>query len=460
MDKKYIQLWKDVKYELEKEYSKDDYDELFSNINDVYKEQNNYLYLRVSDAFSKNRLEKFHLTKMNSFIKKFTDDLLKFKLITDEEIINEKEKSSSMQINTPETNLNNKYREGNIDSTYNFTNFVVGESNRFAYTISMQVASQPGMVANPLYIFGDVGLGKTHLMQAIGNYILDGDITSRVLYIKTENFVEEFVNSLKNKKSENAYIDKFKNIDILLVDDIQFLANKKQTQLEFFKVFDYLHNNNKQIVLTSDRPSADLTDIMNRLTSRFGWGLVVDIQSPNLDHRISILRKKLEFLISDSSIIENDVLEFIASSFVGNIRDLEGALKRVVFYCISLNYDINLENAKEALKVLLENNNINQTNKNSKETDKIQSVVANYYGVSVHDLLSKSRKQKIAFARQVAIYFVKNLLEIPYQKIGLLFGNRDHSTIMHAYSKVVDYISNDENVKKDIEILSKKLEKL
>jgi chromosomal replication initiator protein len=288
-------------------------------------------------------------------------------------------------VNTPDDTLVDRYIQGNINTSYTFDSFVVGNSNRLAYTSAIKVADQPGIVANPLYIFGDVGLGKTHLMQCVGNYILEGDMNKRVLYVKTDQFVEEYVRHASKKKFDE-FNDKYRNVDVLLVDDIQFLSGKDQSQNEFFKLFELLHGQQKQIVITSDRSANELKDIMSRLTSRFEWGVTVDINRPDLDHRIKILRKKLMAETSNAELIPDDVIEYIASVFDNNVRELEGALKRVLFYCTAFNIDFTVKNAEAALENLVKPR-INDSFLSENKIKNIMSVVSDYYRISTSDLI-------------------------------------------------------------------------
>lgn len=326
----------------------------------------------------------------------------------------------------------------------------------FAFRMAMKVADQPGAVANPLYIFGDVGLGKTHLMQAIGNYALEEDINQKVLYVKADGFIEDFANLLKRQKMDD-FNAKYRDIDILLVDDIQIMGGASKTQMEFFKLFDYLYQQNKQIVITSDKPASDLKNIMTRLTSRFEVGLSVDIQVPDLEHRIEILKRKLSTESSDINDIPNRVLEFIASSFVTNIRELEGALKRVLFYCLTNNLDLTIESANEALEPLLrtkrKSDSLNENN-----YDRIQSIVSDFYGISIEDLIGKKRHSRFILPRHIAMFLIKSKYNIPYKTIGTLFGDRDHSTVLAACEKIENELKQDLSLKMAVETINKKID--
>ena len=452
----HFEIWQEVKGRLEMQLEHNTFEEIFSEVDSVFKIKNNYIYLIVENEFIKKRIEMLYLKRMNRELEKHVDDKHEYRLITREEAEQQLANEKSYEINTPEGHIDQteRYFNTNLNPSYTFSNFVVGNSNRLAYTSAIKVADQPGIVANPLYIFGDVGLGKTHLMQCVGNYILEGDINTKVLYVKADQFVEDYV-KCASKKKFNEFNNMYRNVDVLLVDDIQFLAKKEKSQEEFFKLFEQLHNQQKQIVITSDRKASDLKDVMSRLTSRFAWGVTVDINRPDLDHRIKILEKKLMAETSDTDLMPEKVIEFIASVFDNNVRELEGALKRVLFYCTAFDYDFTIKNAETALENLI------KPKKNNKEylKDKIQnvlSIVSDYFNISTSDLISKKRKRIYLYPRQVSMYLIKEVFDIPYKKIGGYFSGRDHSTVMHSVEKINNEIQIDSNVKVDVEKLKQK----
>jgi chromosomal replication initiator protein len=444
-------IWKKIKSNLQIDFENDIYNEHFSSINNIFKVQNNFVYLIAPNSYIKNKIDNFYINRLNYLLNNYVEEKFLFKIITKEQATLEIKKDQPYEINTPEENLESKYKTG-LNNTYTFDNFVVGPSNRLAYTSAIKVADQPVTFANPLYIFGDVGLGKTHLMECIGNYVLENNINYKVLYVKTDQFIEDYANASLNKTFDE-FSKKYENVDMLLVDDIQFLAGKTKTQLEFFKIFEKLKDSNKQIVITSDRPASELFDIMSRLTSRFEWGLTVDIDKPNLDHRIQILKKKLTVETSDPNLISEEILEYIASVFDNNIRELEGALKRVLFYCTAFNYKFTIENTKEALKNL-----INSKNAGNKEIDRnnynnILDIVSNYYNINTTDLLSNKRQKKYVFARQVSMYIIKDIYDLTFKRIGQIFNGRDHSTVIYSIEQISNYMQTDKTVKNDIEKL-------
>ncbi len=444
-------IWSNIKSRLQFSLDNDVYNEHFSNISNVFKVNNNYVYLIAPNSFVKNKIESFYLNRLNALLNDYVEDKHMFKIITKEQASEEISKTNTYEINIPERDLENKYKTG-LNNSYTFENFVVGSSNRLAYTSAMKVADQPGVFANPLYIFGEVGLGKTHLMQCVGNYILENDLTLKVLYVKTDQFIEDYGKAAQKKFFDN-FTKKYENIDVLLVDDIQFLSGKNQTQLEFFKIFEKLKESNKQIVITSDRPASELFDIMSRLTSRFEWGLSVDRNRPNLEHRILILKKKLHAETSDPELISEEILEYIASIFDNNVRELEGALKRVLFYCTAFDYKFTIENAQEALKNLVNSKNASNYAEDKKNYTNILDVVSNYYNITTSDLLSKNRRKKIVFPRQVAMYILKELYDLTYKKIGQIFNNRDHSTVIYSIEQIANDLQIDNNKKNDIDKL-------
>jgi len=448
---KYNNIWDEIKNKLENDLDEVVFTDIFEPVNTVFKVVNNYIYIVAPNDFVKKRIEMLYLQKLDRYLETKFEDVHKFKIMTEDQANIELSDSKEFSITSAEPNLKNKYLQGNLNASYNFDSFVIGNSNRLAYTSAIKVADQPGIVANPLFIFGDVGLGKTHLMQCVGNYILEGDMNKKVLYIKTDQFVEEYVRSASKRKFDEFSL-KYRDVDVLLIDDIQFLAKKEKSQIEFFKLFETLHGTQKQIVITSDRSASELKDIMSRLTSRFEWGVTVDINRPDLDHRIKILKKKLMAETSDSSMIPSAVIEYIASVFDNNVRELEGALKRVLFYCTAFNLDFNVSNAETALESLVKPRS-NDKFLNENKIKNVLSVVSDYYRISTIDLISKKRTRTYVFPRQVAMYLIKNIYDLPYKKIGSYFNNRDHSTVMHSVEKITNEIEMDKNVKNDVEKL-------
>ena len=314
-----------------------------------------------------------------------------------------------------------------LNPKYTFDSFVIGNSNRFAHAAALAVAEVPAKVYNPFFIYGGVGLGKTHLMHAIGHRILQIHPENKVLYISSEKFTNDFINAIMSGHPD-SFRNRYRNIEVLLIDDIQFLAKKEQTQEEFFHTFNALHEANKQIIISSDRPPKDIPTLEDRLRSRFEWGLTTDIQSPDLETRIAILRKKA--LLENIS-MPNDVIVYISSRIDNNIRELEGAFNRVNAYAFLNRSPINIDLAMDALKDLFPKEKASQVT-----PIKIQEAVANHFKIKIDDLNSKRRTRNVTVPRQLAMYLCRELTDLSLPKIGELFGGRDHTTVIHAYEKV------------------------
>ena len=441
----YSDLWNEILDKLELEFENDTFNEIFGTC-EFHEFKNGYLVIVVPTEYTKTKLNKLYIHRINDILANMVkEETIRVKFILKSEIRVEP------GINKPE-NLVNKYRN-NLNANYNFNNYVVGQSNMFAFRMAMKIADQPGEVANPFYIFGSVGLGKTHLMEAIGNYILDNDVNKKVLYVKASEFLEDYSKMCTGSLSNEFFNEKYRNLDVLLIDDIQTLELGKKSQLEFFKIFDILYSDNKQIVITSDRPAKEL-NIMERLTSRFEVGLTVDIQTPNLEHRINIIKKKMaEAGFED---VSNDVYEFIANYFTNNIRELEGAINRLVNYCITCELEINLDNTKEALAALITTHNKTKPTNNDYYTD-IIGIVADFYNIKVDDIVGSKRNNNIVLARQIAMYILKTKFGLAYKKIGLFFGGRDHSTVISSVEKIENEIKNNGDVKLAVDAIIKKI---
>lgn len=335
-----------------------------------------------------------------------------------------------------------------LNPKYTFNSFVIGNSNRFAHAASLAVAESPARAYNPLFIYGGVGLGKTHLMHAIGHYILKNNPNAKVLYVSSEKFTNELVNAIKDDKTVE-FRNKYRPIDVLLIDDIQFIAGKERTQEEFFHTFNELYEANKQIILSSDRPPKEIQTLEDRLRSRFEWGLIADIQAPDYETRIAILKKKADV---ENINISNDVMGYIASQIKSNIRELEGALIRVSAYSSLTNREINVDLASEALKDIISNKTVKHIT-----IDLIQDVVANYFNMKVDELKSQRRTRNVAYPRQLAMYLCRKLTDTSLPKIGEEFGGRDHTTVIHAYEKISESSKKDEELQNLIKILTKKI---
>ncbi|GAA4057228.1 chromosomal replication initiator protein DnaA [Microbacterium laevaniformans] len=314
-----------------------------------------------------------------------------------------------------------------LNPKYSFDNFVIGQSNRFAHAAAVAVAEAPAKAYNPLFIYGDSGLGKTHLLHAIGDYALSLYTGIRVRYVSSEEFTNDFINSIANNRG-SAFQARYRDVDILLIDDIQFLQGKAETQEAFFHTFNTLHDHDKQVVITSDVPPRHLTGFEDRMRSRFEWGLITDVQAPDLETRIAILRKKAQ---SERLLVPDEVLEYIATKVSSNIRELEGALIRVSAFASLNRSTLDISLAQTVLRDIVDTDDANVIS----PTD-IITATAQYFRLSVDDLYGSSRSQSIATARQIAMYLCRERTSLSLPKIGQLFGNRDHTTVMYAYKKI------------------------
>ena len=348
-----------------------------------------------------------------------------------------------------ETNQNKPNHIYNIK--YNFNTFVVGSNNKFAHSAALAVAESPGESYNPLYIYGGAGLGKTHLMHSIGHFILQQNNDMKVLYVTSEKFTNEVIESIRSgdAKTMSKLREKYRTVDVLLIDDIQFIIGKESTQEEFFHTFNTLHADGKQIVLTSDRPPKELETLDERFRSRFEWGLVADIQPPDYETRMAILRKNAE---SCNKEIDNEVLEYIATNIKSNIRELEGAFNKIIAFSKLNNLDINLAHAEEALKDIIYPDEMREVTPSL-----IINVVAEHFGITPDDIMSRKRNSELVQARQIVMYLCRDLTATSLAGIGKLLGKKDHTTVIHGVNKITDEIVNNEELKNKIEVIKKKI---
>ncbi|MCM3041366.1 chromosomal replication initiator protein DnaA [Paenibacillus motobuensis] len=335
-----------------------------------------------------------------------------------------------------------------LNPKYTFDTFVIGSGNRFAHAASLAVAEDPARAYNPLFLYGGVGLGKTHLMHAIGHYILEHSPSRKVVYISSEKFTNEFINAIRDNRAE-SFRNKYRNIDILLIDDIQFIAGKESTQEEFFHTFNALHEESKQIIISSDRPPKEIPTLEERLRSRFEWGLITDIQPPDLETRIAILRKKAK---AENLDIPNEAMMYIANQIDTNIRELEGALIRVVAYSSLINQDITTHLAAEALKDIIPSSRPKMIT-----IQDIQQRVGEFFNLKMEDFKARKRTKAIAFPRQIAMYLSRELTDFSLPKIGDAFGGRDHTTVIHAHEKISQQIKSDPELNKVINNITEQI---
>lgn len=351
------------------------------------------------------------------------------------------------------------YKKGESENKYPFLNprytfdtFVVGNNNSLAHAASLAVAETPAEVYNPLFIYGGVGLGKTHLMHSIAHYILEQKPSTKVLYVTSEAFTNELIEAIRNRSDTTSIVEfrkKYRNIDVLLIDDIQFIIGKESTQEEFFHTFNTLHEAKKQIIISSDKPPKEFETLEERLRSRFEWGLPVDIQSPDYETRMAILKKKEEL---DGLSIDEEVLKYIATNVKSNIRELEGALTKIVALSRLKKREVNVTLAEEVLKDLITPNN-----KKDITVEFITEIIADHYSINPLDILSTKKSRNIAFPRQICMFFCRELTTLSLKDIGKKLGDRDHTTIIHGIEKVTKDLENDSNLQNTVDVLRKKI---
>ena len=388
------------------------------------------------NEFIKNILETRYITLIFNALEQVTSKQYDISIILPEERDSKTQGGGRNKQNDERDSLTSDL--GILNPKYTFDTFVIGNSNRFAHAASLAVSEAPAKSYNPLFIYGGVGLGKTHLMHAIGHYILRTNPRTRVLYTTSEKFTNDLINSIRDDKNVE-FRNRYRTTDVLLVDDIQFIADKERTQEEFFHTFNSLYESSKQIIISSDRPPKEIPTLEDRLRSRFEWGLICDIQPPDFETRIAILKKKARL---ENISTPDEVLVFIAKKIESNIRELEGALIRVVAYSSLTNREINMDLTQEALKDFFSNSKPKPVT-----VDLIKRVISEYYSIRIEDFKSRKRTRAIAFPRQVAMYLARELTDLSLPKIGEEFGGRDHTTVLHAYDKISTELKRDESLK-------------
>lgn len=393
------------------------------------------IVLLVTSTFQKDVIEKKYLDLISNTFKYLTNK--DYEIST---YCTEKGAENSSVTNTRTINSST-----GLNPNYTFDTYVVGNNNRFAQAAALAVAEAPGASYFPLFLYGGVGLGKTHLMHAIGNQILQTFSDKKVLYVTSEKFTNEFINSIKDNKNEE-FRNKYRNMDVLLIDDIQFIAGKKQVQEEFFHTFNTLKENNCQIIMSSDKPPKDIDNLEDRLKSRFEWGLIADVSNADYETRLAILRKKVQL---ENIIIDDNVLSNIAIRVDSNIRELEGTLNKIVAKASLTHSPISMELAEQCI------NEVISRKEKVISTDYIQEVVAKYFNIPQKDIKSSKRSNDIAYPRQIAMFLCRDLANMPFTKIGDEFGKRDHTTVMHACSKIDTEIRTNKNTKAIVDSVKK-----
>ena len=412
------------------------YSTWISNI-EIFSVDDSTITIMAQNIVHKDMLESRYLSLLKNTFSFITHKNYDVKIICEEDM--PKDEAPVIPTNTP--------NNSNLNPKYTFNSFVVGNNNSFAHAAALAVAEAPATAYNPLFLYGGVGLGKTHLMHAIGNEILKNNKNASVLYVSSEKFTNQFINAIKDNKNE-MFRNKYRNIDVLLIDDIQFIAGKERIQEEFFHTFNTLHDDGKQIIISSDRPPKDIQPLEDRLRTRFEWGLIADISNPDYETRMAILKKKAQL---DNIIIDDDVLVNIATHIDTNIRELEGALNKLIAYSTLSNSPITVELSNKAISDVVSHHN------KVLSIEYIQEVCAKYFNVTVEDLKGSRRSADIAFARQVAMYFCRDVANLSTPKIGLAFGKRDHSTVMHGCNKIANEIKENTNTKLIVETVKNSL---
>ena len=400
------------------------------------------LYIEVPDTFFKEWLEARYSTIIEEAARILIKKDVVLRVAVKDPSLKKHDKVQKRFLQTPSL-----ISSANLSDRYVFESFVVGLSNQFAHAACFAVANNPAHNYNPLFLFGGVGLGKTHLLNAIGHHILKNNICKRVCYITSEQFTNELINSIRYEKM-SAFRERFRSLEVLLLDDIQFMAGKERTQEEFFHTFNTLYESYQQIVITSDTFPKDMHFLEERLRSRFSWGLIADIQSPEIETKVAILKQKSRlYNIS----LPNDVAFFLASSAESNIRDLEGLLNRVVAFSLLNNCEITIDLTKEVLKDLI------KTKQGEVSVATIQKVVSNYFNIKLSDLKSNRKQKSFVFPRQISMYLTRKLTKMSFPEIGAHFGGKDHSTIIYAFNKIERQLEYNQQVKNAVNNLINKL---
>ena len=413
-----------------------------------YSEENKKLIIATNSSSAKNQIMRNYFEKLSSAIKDI------FGQNIDIEILDPNEEIEFIKLHGEKTVQKEvEVSKNPFNSKYTFDNFVVGKSNQFVYAAARAVAEHPGEKFNPLFIYGGVGLGKTHLLHAIGNYIHEFNPNLKVMYVTCEQFANDYIESLGSNTKNKAILEfrtKYRNLDVLMVDDIQFISKKTSTQEEFFHTFNELFQNNKQIIISSDRPPKDIETLADRLRSRFTCGLIQDIQTPDLETRIAILRKKCQL---EKYIIDDDVIDFIAEKINTNIRELEGMLSKVYFLATLIGKrSATMDEAREAF-----NGQIEEEKNEGLTPDQIISTVCQYFDITKEDIVGKKKSKDVVEPRMIAIYLISEILEIPLVSIGKIFGGRDHTTIMHSRDKISDQLKTSHKIQSFVSEIKKML---
>lgn len=450
------EIWQSVLADFELKVSKPNFTTWFKNTG-IAKYDTGHVVICVPNAFTKSWLENKYHKDIITTIEKTTGKPIKKIEYRVESLKNIEEQECTLSavptVSTPATPIHSNPKmsigaQFGLNPKYTFDTFIVGKGNELAHAAAQAVADRPGEAYNPLFIYGGVGLGKTHLLQAIGQAMLAKNASTRILYVSSEKFTNEFVSSVKSGKAKE-FKDRYRNVDLLLIDDIQFIGGKEQTQEEFFHTFNELHQQGKQVVMSSDRPPKAIPALEDRLRSRFEWGMIADVANPDLETRMAILQSKSQ---EKNFPLDESIINTIASTIQSNIRELEGALNKIIAF-----HELkNIEPTKESIKSVLASFEAQGTKKAVTPRETL-ATVASFFDVPIDDVLGKSREKRLAFPRQIVMYLLREELKMSYPAIGGELGGRDHTTAMHAHTKIRTGLENDLKLKQDIANIKQRL---
>ena len=419
----------------------------------VYEVTDDTVYILVKLRASLEHIEEKYLLPFKVCIAEVTGYEYEVSFVTDDHVVIQEKKDTAVK----KQQSNAIFEQANLNPKYTFDTFVVGSNNNFAHAASLAVADSPGEIYNPLFLYGGVGLGKTHLMPSIAHFILEKDPTKKVLYVTSETFTNELIDALKIGKNGNelamtTFREKYRNNDVLLIDDIQFIIGKESTQEEFFHTFNHLHVSGKQIIISSDKPPKDIETLEARLRTRFEWGLIADISSPDYETRMAILRKKEELDGLERYHIPDEVMQYIANNITSNIRELEGSLNKLIALANLENKPIDIPLAAEALKDMISPNNTREIT-----PELIIEVVSDHFNVPAAELKGKKRNAEIVLPRQIVMYLCRKMTDTPLKTIGLILGGKDHASVSHGVKKIEHDVKTDEALNNTVNIIKKKL---
>ena len=419
----------------------------------VYEVTDDTVYILVKLRASLEHIEEKYLLPFKVCIAEVTGYEYEVSFVTDDHVVIQEKKDTAVK----KQQSNSIFEQANLNPKYTFDTFVVGSNNNFAHAASLAVADSPGEIYNPLFLYGGVGLGKTHLMHSIAHFILEKDPTKKVLYVTSETFTNELIDALKIGKNGNelamtTFREKYRNNDVLLIDDIQFIIGKESTQEEFFHTFNHLHVSGKQIIISSDKPPKDIETLEARLRTRFEWGLIADISSPDYETRMAILRKKEELDGLERYHIPDEVMQYIANNITSNIRELEGSLNKLIALANLENKPIDIPLAAEALKDMISPNNTREIT-----PELIIEVVSDHFNVPAAELKGKKRNAEIVLPRQIVMYLCRKMTDTPLKTIGLILGGKDHASVSHGVKKIEHDVKTDEALNNTVNIIKKKL---